>query len=302
LDGFLLKITYSLFCDYSNIYGWISLLWAKKNENNLIFWLDSTYDDRKHYFPKEQIKQFFLKYFDIFIAPGNKTKQYLEYMKVDGSKIITTGYSVNTNFFIEQYQLYKNTRDILLNKLAIKKKYNFIFIGRFAPEKNIFTLLESFLEISKNSNEWGLLLLGDGPLKEDIISFITDNELEDKIQLPGFIQQDEIVKYFIVSNVFILPSLSEPWGLVVNEAMLCSMPVIVSNRCGCETELVNEGVNGFSFDPLDTLKLQQLMESFTKGKYDIELMGRESLRIVEQHSPKIIASIISNKLHDLEFD
>ncbi len=281
-----------IICDYSNIFGWISLLWAKKNKNNMIFWLDSTYDDRKHYFPKEQIKHFFLKHFDAYLAPGKKTKQYLEYMKVDSSKITTTGYSVNNNFFIEQYQLFRNQRDTLLNELAIKRKQNFIFIGRFAPEKNIFTLLESFKEISKNNNEWGLLLLGDGPLKEDIISFIIDNKLEDKIQLQGFIQQDEIVKYLVVSDVFILPSLSEPWGLVVNEAMLCSKPVIVSNRCGCETELVNEGVNGFSFDPNNQLKLTNLMQGFVNGNYNIKSMGEASFAIVRKHSPSIISQNI----------
>ncbi len=282
----------SIICDYSNIFGWISLLWAKINNNKLIFWLDSTYGDRKHFFPKEQIKHFFLKHFDAFLAPGEKTKQYLKYMKVDNSKIITTGYSVNNDFFIEQFQLLKNQKKTLLNKLTIKRKHNFIFIGRFAPEKNILNLLNSFLEVSKDNNEWGLLLLGDGPLKEDIISFIIKNKLKDKILLPGFIQQNEIVKYLITSDVLILPSYSEPWGLVVNEAMLCSMPVIVSNRCGCESELVKEGVNGFSFDPNDKPKLTNFMQGFMNGKYNIKSMGEASFAIVNEHSPSIIAKKI----------
>ena len=223
-------------------------------------------------------------------------------MKVDSSKIIITGYSVNNDFFIEQFQQNKNSKDTLFNELGIKRKHNFIFIGRFAHEKNLFNLLNSFLEVSKINNEWGLLLLGDGPLKEDIISFISENKLGDKILLPGFIQQDEIVKYLITSDVLILPSYSEPWGLVVNEAMLCSMPIIVSNRCGCEPELIKEGVNGFSFDPYDIQKLQQLMRGFIKNKYNIKLMGEESLHIIKQHSPENIASVISNKLNNLNFN
>jgi len=283
----------SIICDYSNIYGWISLLWAKKNKNNLVFWLDSTYDDKKHYFPKEQVKHFFLKHFDTFLAPGEKTKHYLEYMKVDSSKIITTGYSVNNNFFIEQYQLYKNKKETLLNELEIKRKQNFIFIGRFAPEKNILTLLYSFLEVSKNNSEWGLILLGDGPLKNEINTFISNNDLQDKILLPGFIQQDEIVKYLIASNVFILPSLSEPWGLVVNEAMLTRLPVIVSKKCGCISELVKEGIIGFSFDPNNELKLTKLMQGFVNGSYNIKSMGEASFAIVRKHSPSVIAQNIA---------
>lgn len=282
----------SIICDYSNIFGWISLLWAKRNKNNLVFWLDSTYDDKKHYFPKELVKHFFLKYFDAFLAPGEKTKHYLEYMKVDSSKIITTGYSVDNEFFTEQYQLYKDKRETLLNELEIKRKQNFIFIGRFAPEKNIFTLLYSFLEVSQKNSDWGLILLGDGPLKNEINTFISDNNLQNKILLPGFIQQEGIVQYLTASDVFVLPSLSEPWGLVVNEALLCRLPVIVSTKCGCQPELVQEGVNGFSFDPNNQLKLTNLMRGFANGSYNIKSMREASFAIVTKHSPGIIAQNI----------
>lgn len=282
----------SIICDYSNIFGWISLLWAKRNKNNLVFWLDSTYDDKKHYFPKEQVKHFFLKHFDAFLAPGGKTKHYLEYMKVNSAKIITTGYSVDNEFFIEQYQLYKDKKDVLLNKLEIQQRQNFIFIGRFAPEKNIINLLYSFLEVSKINSAWGLILLGNGPLKNEITTFISDNNLQNKILLPGFIQQEGIVQYLTASDVFVLPSLSEPWGLVVNEAMLCRLPVIVSTKCGCQPELVKEGVNGFSFDPNNQLKLTNLMQGFANGSYNIKSMREASFAIVTKHSPGIIAQNI----------
>ena len=288
----------SIICDYSNIFGWISLLWAKVNRNNLVFWFDSTYDDKKHYFLKEQIKHFFLKHFHLYLAPGKKTKQYLEYMKVDSSKIITTGYCVDNDFFIEQFQHNKKSKETLFNELGIKRKHNFIFIGRFAHEKNIFNLLNAFLEVSKINNAWGLLLLGDGPLKEDIVTFISENKLGDKILLPGFIQQDELVKYLITSNVFVLPSLSEPWGLVVNEAMLCQLPVIVSKKCGCQPELVQEGLNGFSFEPNDELTLTKIMQEFVNGSYNMKYMGETSLSIVKRHSPSIIAQNIVSGIKD----
>ncbi|MBU0529178.1 glycosyltransferase [bacterium] len=284
----------SIICDYSNIFGWIALKWAKNNNNTLIFWLDSTYNDKKHYFPKEQLKHYFLNHFDVFLAPGEKTQHYLEYMKVERSKIITTGYSVNNKFFIGQYQLNKNKRDVLLNELKIKRNQNFIFIGRFATEKNIFTLLYSFLEVSKNNNEWGLILLGDGPLKNEINTFISKNNLQDKVILPGFIQQDKIVEYLIASDVFILPSFSEPWGLVVNEAMLCRLPVLVSTKCGCQPELVKEGYNGYSFDPYNKLRLIKIMQGFVNQNFDKKTMGEASFEIIKKHSPNLIAQNIVN--------
>jgi len=283
-----------IICDYSNIFGWVALLWAKKYNINLIFWLDSTYNDRKHFFPKEQIKHLFLKHFDAFLTPGERTKQYLEFMKVDSSKIVKTGYGVNNDHFIRQYRQHYDNKENLLKDLKIQKESNFIFIGRFAPEKNILTLLNSFLEVSKSNSEWGLILLGDGPLINEINTFISKNNLQDKIQLPGFIQHDKIVEYLIASDVFILPSFSEPWGLVVNEGMLCSMPVIVSNRCGCAPELVKEGINGFSFDPNNEYRLTNLMQGFMNGNYNIKSMGKASFATIGNHSPKLVAQKIIN--------
>lgn len=279
----------SIICDYSNIFGWSALFWAKKNRNNLIFWLSSTFDDKKHTFLKNQLKRYFLKHFSIGLAPGSRTKEYYKYMGVDKSKIIETGYGVENDHFIHLYEKSIIERTSSLKELEISSKNNFIFIGRFAPEKNIFTLLYSFLEVSKTNSDWGLILLGDGPLKNEVNTFISDNNLQNKILLPGFIQQDEIVKYLVESDVFILPSLSEPWGLVVNEALLCRLPVIVSTKCGCQPELVKEGVNGFSFDPNNQLKLTNLMQGFANGSYNIKSMREASFAIVTKHSPSIIA-------------
>jgi len=291
----------SIICDYSNIFGWISLLWAKINKNNLIFWLASTLDDKKHFFPKEQIKHFFLKHFHLYLAPGEKTKQYLEYMKVESLKIVVTGYGVENDYYLQKYNKYKNQIPAKTVK-NISTNKNFLFVGRLSSEKNIISMLQSFSAVSHLDKNWGVIIIGNGQKKKEIESFASENHLKDRIHVIGFVQQNEISKYYALGDVFILPSTSEPWGLVVNEAMLCSMPIIVSNRCGCVPELVKEGVNGFSFDPYDTQKLQQLMRGFIKNKYDIKLMGKESLHIVKQHSPEKIASVISNMLNNLIYD
>ena len=290
----------AIICDYSNIFGWSALFWAKKNRNNLIFWLASTINDRKHFFPKKQIKHFFLKHFHLYLAPGEKTKQYLEFLSVDSSKIIITGYGVENDYYLNEYKKYQNkiNTDTLKN---IGTAHNFLFVGRLSPEKNIISMLQAFRTVSHLDKSWGLIILGNGEQKDEVNSYILKNNLEKQVHMIGFVQQDEISKYYTISDVFILPSISEPWGLVVNEAMLFSMPVIVSNRCGCAPELVKEGVNGFSFDPYDTQNLQLLMQGFIKDIYDIKLMGEESLNIVKHHSPYKIASIISNKLKSANF-
>ncbi len=286
-----------IICDYSNIFGWISLFWAKINKIQIVFWLVSTIDDRKHFFPKEQIKQYFLKHFQLHLSPGIKTKQYLEYMKVDSSKIQITGYGVENKFYLHKYNKFKN--DLFFKENNVQTKNNFLFVGRLSPEKNVISTLSAFNNISNIDNEWGLIILGDGEQKGEIQSYILDHKLEKQIHLVGFVQQNNIVKYYANCKVLVLPSISEPWGLVVNEAMICRLPVLVSNRCGCAPELVKEGVNGFTFDPNDLNKLELLMKEFVSGKHNIDKMGDESYKIVERHSPDKIAKTIANAVNNL---
>jgi len=122
--------------------------------------------------------------------------------------------------------------------------------------KNVFQLSEFQLSAF---TPWPLVLLGDGPLKPDLCRLISDLRLQDSVLLPGFIQYPELPTFYAHAGAFIHASTTEQWGLVVNEAMASGLPVLVSNRCGCAQDLVQEGVNGFTFDPYDVEQLAQLM-------------------------------------------
>ena len=80
--------------------------------------------------------------------------------------------------------------------------------------------------------------------------------------------------------------------------MLCKLPVIVSHKCGCQPELVQEGLNGFSFEPNDELTLTKIMQEFVNGSYNMKYMGEASLSIVKRHSPSIIAQNIVSGIKD----
>src|SRR5438034_9827058 len=83
------------------------------------------------------------------------------------------------------------------------------------------------------------------------------------VHLPGFKQYEELPIFYGLADAFIHASISEPWGLVVNEAMASGLPVLVSIACGCEGDLVKEKVNGFSFNPVRFGKIAQLMLDLT---------------------------------------
>ena len=110
--------------------------------------------------------------------------------------------------------------------------------------------------------------------------------LSENVKMPGFQQYRELPLYYGLASVFILPSTTEQWGLVVNEAMASGLPVLVSNRCGCAPDLVEEGRNGYTFDPFDQTNLADLMLRISDDGCDREAMGRVSRKIIAEWSPE----------------
>ena len=175
---------------------------------------------------------------------------------------------------------------------------NFLFVGRFSPEKNIICLLEAFRKLRAHGSDWGLILVGNGPQKEEIEKYMNEHDIKN-VYLSGFRQKQEIVNFYAVSDVFVLPSTYEPWGLVVNEAMASGLPVLVSKKCGCYPDLIKEGINGFSFDPYDTNQLSVLMGKMAKGNYDLEKMGQAAIDTISDYTPERAARVIKETIENL---
>jgi glycosyltransferase involved in cell wall biosynthesis len=109
--------------------------------------------------------------------------------------------------------------------------------------------------------------------------------LGDDLLLPGFKQHAELPNYYGLAKAFILASTSETWGLVVNEALASSLPVLISDHCGCVEDLLVHGRNGFRFNPYDVENLSRLMQRLASPETDLVAMGRVSGEIVAKWSP-----------------
>ena len=132
---------------------------------------------------------------------------------------------------------------------------------------------------------WDLVLLGDGPLKTDLCRLISDLNLHEHVHLPGFKQYDQLPVYYALAKAFVHASTTEQWGLVVNEAIASGLPVIVSNRCGCVPELVQD--NGFTFEPTDGHELaSRLLQMASLSDDERRSLGDASYRIAAKLAPE----------------
>lgn len=253
-----------------------AFLWGKLNQKTLILLSESKEDDVTRILHKELFKKQIIHNYNAAIVGGKPHQTYLQQLGMNSS-LITWGYDVVDNkvFHANQIQILPT---------PLNKPY-FLTINRFVAKKNIPVILEAYAcyRDKLSDSAWDLVLCGDGELRPQIENQINQLQLNDYVHLPGFLQQDELLPYFAHAKCFIHASIQEQWGLVVNEAMAASLPVLVSNRCGCYADLIIEGVNGFGFDPSCPSELINLMISVTEGKYNLNQLSQAALKHINQN-------------------
>jgi len=274
---------------------WTGFIWAKLHKRKVILWVASHFEDKKRYFIKELFKKFIVKNCDAANVYGVKSRMYVERLGMNKDRIFIKGNSCDNDFF------FKMARKIRLERISHLegdvKKRNFLYVGRFSPEKNILRMMEAFSMIQQDElQQWGLILVGDGPQRPVLEKYVDSNNIKN-VYFAGFQQKKDLSRYYAMSDVLILPSISEPWGLVVNEAMASGLTVLVSRKCGCYPDLIREGVNGFSFDPFDIRELSIHMMGFVRGIYDSNKMGRSAQGIIKDYTVEKAANVIVDTIN-----
>lgn len=169
---------------------------------------------------------------------------------------------------------------------------NFLYLGRYHPNKDLDCLLEAFKIYRDLKGPWGLILAGNGPLKSHL-------EKSEGVEISEFQSVDGVRALIKRSSAFVLPSRKEPWGVVVQEAAVAGLPLILSNRVGSRPVFLIDGDNGYTFR---CGSAQDLAEKMLKlSSFDNETlvkMGRKShalgMVITPQKSAASLVSVLQN--------
>jgi glycosyltransferase involved in cell wall biosynthesis len=203
---------------------------------------------------------------------------------------VFTGYDVVDNdYFGRRTAEIQNSKFELRNKRGLPENY-FLASARFIEKKNLSTLIEAYAEYRRRSEiaakvPWNLVVLGDGPLRETLNSQLSTLDLNEHVHLPGFKPYDELPLYYALANAFVHASITEQWGLVVNEAIASGLPVIVSERCGSVPELIQG--NGYTFDPANEHELTaRLLEMDSLSDEERKHLGDNSYRTAANFAPE----------------
>lgn len=261
--------------------------WAHKNNITAILLSDSQYIDRPRFFVKELIKSYWIcKYFQAAFVAGASAELYLETLGFPRSRI-WRGYDVvDNNYFTLESSNIKSQPGNLDRKTEKLPDRYFLYVGRFSDEKNLVRLIKAYyLYHQKNKQEiWSLVMVGSGSQETQLKAKAKELNIQNIFWI-GFKQIDELPLYYSLASALVLPSISEPWGLVVNEAMACGLPILISDRCGCVLDLVFPGINGYIFDPYSVQAISDAllyMSNCSESKNS--KMQKYSRQIIENYS------------------
>jgi glycosyltransferase involved in cell wall biosynthesis len=275
---------------YNYVAAWQSMSWARQNGVPFSLWAESTSKDlRAGHAWTELLKAKFLRRCDSFVVPGKSSGEYLETYGVAEEKIFVAPNAVDTQLFARQASVIRRDAATHRQALGLPDRF-FLFAGRLEREKGIFDLLRAYDALSPElQREIGLVFVGDGVERSALLKRAAAIN-PGSIQLVGFAQRERLAAYYALADIFVFPTHTDPWGLVVNEAMACGLPVISSNAAGCVADLVESGWNGRVVSAGDVTQLSSAMDELARDAKLRSIMGQRSRERIAQYSPEAWAA------------
>lgn len=232
---------------------------------------------------------FLLKRAAAVIVPGNEACRALREWGIDGARVFVAPNSHDTESFdkvlgaLDREPLLRDLRAGLGARARIA-----LVAGRLFPVKGVLELLAAWnLLPPKLRADWTLLFVGDGPLGQRVVQAARTRPSGEIVRLPA-VQPAELVEFYAAADLLVFPSLGDVWGLAVNEAMACGLPVVCSTRAGCAEDLIAPGETGWLADPTDLRAFAlALRQALTCGER--ETLGRRARDRAAPFTPAAMA-------------
>ncbi len=241
-------------------------------------------DEQLYNSPRQYIKKFFARYlyrrhFDYMCVPGYFQYEFMKFLNFKSNQILLGAYTANITLFDEFY--FNNSN------LTLRPIIELLFIGRLEEEKGLIPFL-SVLENLKSTYNFKFVIVGNGSLKDQIQKF-------DFVEYHSFLNQESILNLLKNVSFFILPSVYEPWGVVIHEMAAAGIPTICSDACGARSAFVFDCYNGFIFKSNSPDSIESaLIKAFSLSLDKINLFKLRSNQLSKSITPDLWGETINS--------
>lgn len=266
--------------------------WAGRRRRPSVLLSPTTYLDHSRVWWKEWLKGRLIRRYRIVAATGERAAQYVQRLGFPRNAIVQVGNVIDNLHFSQVSDAVRSGGGSVGSELQLPASY-FLTVSRLSPEKNLPRLLEAFATYRRRGGARDLVVIGSGPEERWLRARARELNVPG-IHLLGWKNYEELPHYHARASCFILASTSETWGLAVNEAMACGLPVLVSENCGCVPELCRDGENGYAFSPHSAGDLAEAMLRISSDEERLAAFGRASRRIISSFTPQTWAAGLKN--------
>jgi glycosyltransferase involved in cell wall biosynthesis len=272
-----------------------ALEWCRRNKVPAVLMSESKHDDEKRVWWKEVIKShLYVRQFAAAIVGGQPHYKYIVRLGLAPERTFI-GYDVVDNeYFMRASQAARDKPEEARRRQPnIPERPYFLSMTRFLPRKNLSRLIHAYKAYRQERSleeAWDLVVCGAGEEESSIRQLIDENGLANRVHLPGFLPYDALPDWYGLTGAFIHPAIQEQWGLVLNEACASGLPILCSKTVGARYDLVNDGNNGFLFDPYSVGEITSvLLKMHHLGAQQRAEMGGQSWKIVAEFGPERFA-------------
>jgi glycosyltransferase involved in cell wall biosynthesis len=276
---------------YMRWHHWVAMAAAKRLGIKVLVRDEATPMSRERGTLKQGSKRAFFAWLgrtaDCFLAIGSLNGRYYRQHGLPDDCVFMMPYTVDNAFFQARSVEFASRREVLRNTLGLERGRPIIlYAGKLMPRKRPDDLLKAYRQLSADGRAEPhpyLLYVGDGEMRRDLEAMAAATGWRSVI-FQGFKNQTEIAAFYDLCDLFVMPSETEAWGLVVNEAMNAGRAVIVSDRVGCAPDLVRNGDNGFVFKAGDVADLSRVLGEALASPEQYMKMGCRSLALINRWS------------------
>lgn len=274
---------------YSYLACWQAARWARRQGRPVLLWSESTANDlRRRHRVVEFMKTRFARLCTAFVAAGKASRDYLLQLGAPADRIFTAPDAVDVKLYARRAEETRQRAAAVRAQHDLPRRY-FLYVGRLVPEKGIFDLLAAYSALAEHErSQIGLVFAGDGASRGRLAeraAAITPGS----VRFSGFVHREELPQLYTLAEALVFPTHSDTWGLVVNEAMACSLPVIASDVAGCVPDLVEDGRNGFVFPAGNIGQLTRAMRTWLQHPELTAPMGQRSAQRIQGYTPELCA-------------
>jgi glycosyltransferase involved in cell wall biosynthesis len=225
----------------------------------------------------------FVPRFDACLAAGEWSREYFAYYGARQDRIFLVPHVIDFDFMVSESRRFQTMRSELRQQWGLREDgVVFIFVGKFTDIKRPLDFVRAVQDALKQEPSVQALMVGDGPLRETCENFVRSHHVP--VSFTGFLNQSHITRAYVAGDVLVLPSIGETWGVVVNEAMACGRPCLVSDRVGCGPDLVIARKTGLVFPHGNVAALATAMVELARDPSQIVAMGENAHNRLRNYS------------------